>query len=405
MSLGSRKGPDATNAMAVIVDKPGWLPLTENWLHTQVRHLPETISPHVVCSTIQNRDRFAVSQLWKLSEFSPGRRAGVLLSGAWRLRHRLSRRMSVLAYVADRFDVRVVHSHFGYTAYSSMPTVEKLGLRHIVSFYGVDMSALPQSDPRWLDRYAELFSRVESVLCEGPCMARRIAALGCPPEKLVVQHLGIDISAFPFRPRVWSGDGPLRVLIAASYREKKGIPYALEALARLKDRVDIEITIIGDAGSNPKSQLEKTRIGNLIDASGLRPNVRMLGYQSHDVLLDEALKHHIFLSPSVTASDGDTEGGAPVTLIEMAATGMPIVSSCHADIPEVIRHESGGLLAQERDVDMLVAHLSFLVSHPESWHEIGATARAHVQERFDARVQGRILANIYANSINRAWQH
>jgi len=75
----------------------------------------------------------------------------------------------------------------------------------------------------------------------------------------------------------------------------------------------------------------------------------MLGFQPHAILFEEAYKNHIFLSPSVTALDGDTEGGAPVTIIEMAATGMPIISTKHCDIPEVIKDGVTGFLANERD--------------------------------------------------------
>ncbi len=47
-------------------------------------------------------------------------------------------------------------------------------------------------------------------------------------------------------------------------------------------------------------------------------------------------RHHLFLSPSVTAPDGDSEGGAPVSIIEAAATGMPVVSTTHCDIPQAV---------------------------------------------------------------------
>ena len=112
---------------------------------------------------------------------------------------------------------------------------------------------------------------------------------------------------------------PLRVLIAGSFREKKGIPYALEALGRLQQEIPLEITIIGDASE--RGEAEKLQILDTIKTHNLWPKTRMLGYQPHAILLEEAYRHHIFLSPSVTASDGDTEGGLPVSIIEMAATG------------------------------------------------------------------------------------
>lgn len=68
----------------------------------------------------------------------------------------------------------------------------------------------------------------------------------------------------------------------------------------------------------------------------LEDKVRFMGYQPYEVMLGECYKHHIFISPSVASEDGDVEGGAPVTIIEMAASGMPIVSTNHCDIPYVL---------------------------------------------------------------------
>jgi colanic acid/amylovoran biosynthesis glycosyltransferase len=307
----------------------------------------------------------------------------------------LTRRTALIGHVARRHGASVVHSHFGYTGYDSARAVRRLGLKHVVTFYGVDMSALPAADPRWLDRYRFMFSQVDQVLCEGPCMAAGVARLGCPEEKLRVHHLGIRLEELPFEPRQWRRGEPLRVLIAASFREKKGIPYALEALARIQAEVELEITIIGDAGDGLKSHEEKSRILAVVAKSGLAPRVRFMGYQPWRVLRDEAYRHHIFISPSVTAQDGDTEGGAPVALIEMAATGMPVVSSRHADIPEVIEQGVGGLLAAERDVDGLADCLRRLVTAPQEWSVFARAARGRIEQHFNAVRQGDALAEIY----------
>jgi colanic acid/amylovoran biosynthesis glycosyltransferase len=111
--------------------------------------------------------------------------------------------------------------------------------------------------------------------------------------------------------------------------------------------------------------------------------------------MEEARRHHVFLSPSVVAADGDTEGGAPVSLIEMSASGMMIVSTTHCDIPGVILDGQTGLLAPERDVDALVDHLHWIVSHPERWLDMQRAGRAHMEAEFDARRQGERLAAIY----------
>ena len=117
-------------------------------------------------------------------------------------------------------------------------------------------------------------------------------------------------------------------------------------------------------------------------------------------LLEEAYKNHLFLSPSVTSRDGDTEGGAPVTVIEMAASGMPVVSSFHCDIPEVIEDGRTGLLAEERNVDELECKLTWLIDNPEKWSEMGAEAREHIEMEFDSVIQSERLATHYRSLVN-----
>jgi colanic acid/amylovoran biosynthesis glycosyltransferase len=125
-----------------------------------------------------------------------------------------------------------------------------------------------------------------------------------------------------------------------------------------------------------------------------------MGFQPFRVLLEEAYLHHVFLSPSVTASDGDTEGGAPVSIIEMAASGMPIVTTRHCDIPAVVIDGVTGLLADERDVDGLVQRLGWLVDNRDRWRPMLDAGRMHVEEHFDAVKQGESLAGIYRQVSN-----
>jgi colanic acid/amylovoran biosynthesis glycosyltransferase len=242
-------------------------------------------------------------------------------------------------------------------------------------------------------------------------MAESIIDLGCPAQKVHVHHLGVPVAEIPFRPRQYATDEPLRVLMAASFREKKGIPYGLAALGRLKDEVDLEITIIGGVADVPLlgglskkvsgSEAEKERILDTIDEWDLEDHVRLLGYQPHSTLMEEAYDHHVFLQPSVTARNGDGEGGAPVTLIEMAASGMPIVSTTHCDIPAVVQDGKNGLLAPERDPDALYRHLNTLVASSSGrWTEMAEAGRAHVEAEYNAPTQGRRLADLYRQFVS-----
>jgi colanic acid/amylovoran biosynthesis glycosyltransferase len=369
--------------------------LTATWLHNQVCRLPSEIKSHIVCEKTENLDQFKLSNIHCLKDQPRGLLAPEGLLRRLRLQKLLSRRyLDFLEQVAFKHHAGILHSHWGDTGWRDVYAAKKSGLRHVVSFYGKDVNYYPQF-PVWRERYRHLFQQVDLVLCEGPHMAQCIIQLGCPAPKVRVQHLGVDVDRIEFSPRIWK-DGPLRVLIACSFREKKGIPYAVHALGHLQKQLPtLEITIIGDASKDARSHPEKARIMEALRQHHLESKSRLMGYQTHAVLFEEAYKHHIFISPSITARDGDTEGGAPVTLIEMAATGMPIVSTTHCDIPSIVLHEKTGLLAAERDVDGLLQHLRQYVEHPESWHEMLILGRRHIEIEYNVAKQAAKLRDTY----------
>lgn len=378
------------NRTVVVHSVPTWLSQTQNWMYTQVRYLPKSVSPHIVCEHKAHIDQFAMPYIHCLSE-EPGWRKNID-RGLRKLG--LRRHLNYLVRTSKKQQAQVLHSHFGHYGWAEVGAAKKASAKHVVTFYGLDVNFLPKQDPRWLSRYQHLFKQVDKILCEGSHMAQCIVDLGCSPKKVQVHHLGIRLEDIAFIPRTWHPDEPLKVLIAASFREKKGIPYALEALGKIKDLVKLSITIIGDADKEPRNQKEKQSIESIIKKYKF-DDIQLLGYQSHTRLMEEAYKHHVFLSPSVTASDGDTEGGAPVSIIEMAASGIAIISTTHCDIPEVILHEQTGLLAPERDVDTLVDHFKWFIQHPARWQEMLQAGRKHICEQYDARIQGERLASIY----------
>ena len=381
----------ACGSLSVLHSCPVWLPQTQTWLYNQVRALPGDIESHVACLRAENLDQFphprvhafCRGSMWAYRSEALLRRLGLPLQPYW------------LARIAQRCEVALLHSHFGNMGWFNLKIARRLRIPHVVTFYGLDVDFLPQQDRRWHARYRELFAEVDAVLCEGPHMASRILAHGCAQSKVRVHHLGVDLGAIAFRPRIRLSGEPFRVLIAGAFREKKGIPYALEALGKLQHDVALKITIVGDDGDEPRGREEKRRILDVIQRHGLGSRVRMLGFQPHARLQEEAYRHHVFLSPSIHAEDGDSEGGAPVSIIEMAASGMPVVSTTHCDIPEIITDGSSGLLAPERDVIGLVERLAWLAGHPEEWERLVTAARQHIATEFDMAAQGMRLATLY----------
>lgn len=379
--------------VGVLHAMPQWLSLTETWLFNQLRHLPLHYCNWVVCDQVDNLEHFPPPNLRCLAD-----------QPAWqRTLTRMLRRLGLdphLARACQLSGSRILHSHYGDLAWRNMRMARLMGQRHLVTFYGYDVNFLPQQDSHWLSRYAALFRHVDRILCEGPHMGRCLEKLGAPPSKIQVHHLGVELDRLMYRPRCYEPGTPLKVLMAGSFREKKGLPDAIRALGALSRLgAELELTVIGDANREARSQVEKANILAALRETGLEGKTRLLGYQPHPVMLSEAYAHHVFLSPSRTAADGDTEGGAPVSIIEMAATGMPVVSTTHCDIPEVLHPGEHGLLAAEGDVPGLTVHLRWLVDHPESWSRLTGAARQHLEREFDAVRQGERLGELYCEVL------
>lgn len=373
-----------------------YLFLTGSWVHSQlVNH--KKFKPIVLSyDPVENLDMYPFEPIYSYSELSVFQKVLVRAKS----RHFNSVFEEYCYQVLKKNRVRVVHCHFGNFAMEMLSIRKKLGFSLVVSFYGSDMSLLPQ-DPAWRERYQTLFDEAALFLVEGAHMQQELVNLGCSEKKIRVQHLGVNLGEHPFSPRKIGDDGKIRILVAGTFREKKGIPYALQAFSEIiKKHQNVELTLLGDSAGLERDEREKKIIIQVIAEEKLENHVSLLGFRPFGEFKQLLLDHHIFLSPSVTAEDGDSEGGAPVSITEASATGMPIVSTTHADIPEIVVDGSSGFLCNERDVEALIQNLDFVVSNPSEWESIGQKGRAHIEKEFNCETQVEKLEELYKSLLN-----
>lgn len=108
----------------------------------------------------------------------------------------------------------------------------------------------------------------------------------------------------------------------------------------------------------------------------------------------------IFLHPSVVSADGDTEGGAPTVLLEAQAMGLPVVSTLHADIPNVTVPGKSALLVAERDADAIAEVLVALLDDPSGWAAMGRAGRRHVESYHDIHKEAPALEERYRSLLS-----
>ena len=358
-----------------------FLNLTMTWIYGQIRH-HRRYRPVVLTQEARNTESFPVDRLHDVAQWPL----------AVRLVHRGIRRLtgqySFYYPVILRERAALIHAHFGQEGYRCLDARRRAGLPLVTTFYGLDASALPNIRT-WRRRFRRLFQEGRVFLAEGPHLAERLAEIGCPAEKVRVHKLGVDLSAIPFRPGRNLQEGAQVILMCGSFREKKGFSCGVRAFHRILDRhPSSRLHIIGDGPL--KGEIEAT-----VRELGLEDRTSFLGLLTHPEYLKHLLGCHVLLHPSLTASDGDTEGGAPVTIIEALASGAPVVSTLHADIPAVAPDGRCALLAPERDVEGLAERLDALLSDDALRQRLGEAGRRHVEEHHDAVKQGERLEAIY----------
>lgn len=258
------------------------------------------------------------------------------------------------------------------------------------AFHGADMS-------RYLARhgarsYARLLAEGELFLPVSELWRKRLLALGALPARTVVHRMGIELARFPFLPREAPRPGaPLRLLAVGRLVEKKGMEYLVRAVPRLVARgVDASLRIVGVGPL-------RERLERVAGESSSGGRVAFLGGLGHDGVASEMLRADVLVAPSVTAGDGDMEG-IPVVLMEAMASGVPVVSTVHSGIPELVTNGESGVLVRERDPDALAAAIGALVAEPARWAPMLSAARERVERLHDAtRLDGeleRLLAGM-----------
>lgn len=218
----------------------------------------------------------------------------------------------------------VVHGHYGTLAAQLRQFSRRLDAPLVASFYGYDATnAELQTHRRWRRQYRHLFEHVAAVIVEGPAMAARVDALGCPAERIHVVRLPADADGLAScrRPKA---DRFLAVA-AGRFIEKKGFDTAISAFARALRGKDAQLLMIG--GGELESSLRA-----LANAEGIAEQVVWGGRLSFGEFMAGISTAHVGLYPSRTATTGDSEGGAPVTLIEAQWLGVPSIVSDHDDL-------------------------------------------------------------------------
>ncbi len=290
----------------------------------------------------------------------------------------------------------IIHCQFGRQAVCKFGpySYEGVVLREIGAVKGKLITTFRGYDVSWyIHKYGEnvyddLFHKGDFFYANCEFFRQRAIKLGCDEHKIIVHGSGINCSRFIFKPRYPDASGLVRIATTGRLLEKKGIEYAIRAIAEvLKVYSHIEFNIIGDGEL-------KEHFVNIIQELNLGDKVHLKGWKNQQEIISILDKSHIFVAPSVTASDGNQD--APVnTLKEAMAMGLPVIGTLHGGIPELVEDGVSGFLVPERDEKAIAQKIIYLIEHPEIWQKMGLSGRKTVEMHYDTNKLNSELVEIY----------
>ena len=285
-------------------------------------------------------------------------------------------------------DYNVLHAHFGPVGESFRFARELWRAPLVVSFHGFDFSTLPRKQgPRI---YEKLFAAADLVTVNSEFTRSRVAKLGCPQGKLRKLPVGLDLEAFPFRPRTRRAGDPVRVLTVARLVEIKGHEFAIRAVAKARHRhPELHYDIVGDGPLRKEldALIEELELGNAVTLHGALDGA---------FIQELMARANLAVQASVNV-EGDQEGQG-LFLQEAQACGLPVLATQHGALAEGLVPEHSGFLVPERDVEALAGRLEFLIEHSDLWPELGRCGRNFVAKHYDIRVLNVQLIQLYRDA-------
>jgi len=397
---------DDTDKLKVCHFVTYYLPVTQNWIYSQLIH-NEDCSATVLCQRLVNPEQFPFDAVYPICQ-SQG-----LPSVLSRLTHKLFERYPLEPHISTikRINPDILHGHFLLESWRNYKIIKRMNIPLVTTCYGQDVTSLLRK-PFWAARSKKVFELGAAFIVEGEYMGEMLAAKGCPKEKIRVIKLGVDVErivGINSINNINDLDGnnkKVRILFTGLNREKKGAIYAAEAFVKAlsintdnhsnndNNGIDLELHLLGDGVYRKPVEKILTDAGALSKAvfHGVTPYSRYL----------EILKSaHIVLAPSVHAANGDTEGGAPVAVIEALCAGVPVVGSNHCDIPNIVSNGSTGLLSAERDVEALARDLRALSNDRQLRAAMGERGVKYARAEHDIGRQVRRITGVYREVLDR----
>ena len=279
--------------------------------------------------------------------------------------------------VAQKRRASIIHAHWaipggviGAAAAGRLPLVISL---HGSDVFVAERHAIAGAAARLA------FGRATWVTACSEDLRRRAVALGASAVRSSVVPYGVDSQRFKpdaderARGREMigvAGTGPLIVAVGRLVR-KKGFEYLIDATGLLASRYpNVRVAIAGAGDLEEPLRARAAR-------AGVERHVDFLGVLSHELVPRLLAAADVAVAPSVHDEAGNVDG-LPNTVMEIMASGAPLVATSAGGIGAVATHGETAEIVPERDPVSIAAAVERLISSPAYAASLSQHAREFV---------------------------
>ena len=321
-----------------------------------------------------------------------------------------------LSMVTDVAGADLVHSHTWYANFAGHVAATLHGIPHLITAHSLEPLRPWKEDQlgggyrlsSWIERTA--YEGATGIIAVSDGMRKDIlrAYPQLDPNKVSVVHNGIDLEAFqaannPELVRAVGIDPEKRsVLFVGRITQQKGLPYLLKAARELP--ADVQLVLCAGSADTPAILQEVSEL--IAELSKIRDGVIWIDKQlSRTELIAVLSAATVFACPSIYEPLG-------IVNLEAMACGTPVVATATGGIPEVVAHDSTGILVpieqvqdgsgkplnEAKFVSDFAAALNKMLAHPQL-AEFGAAGRKRVEENFSWQSIAEQTIRVYEKAI------
>lgn len=287
----------------------------------------------------------------------------------------------------------IIHCQFGHLAHDII-RLRKAGFltgKVVVHFRGFDITQIARQEREGF--YRSVFQTADRFVANSAYFRDRAVAIGCPEDLIDVSYSGVELERFVFRkPHIWRSGDVLKVFTVGRLVEKKGYHVLLAALSGIARKgIDFRCDIVGDGPDRAALEAQALSLG-------IGERIVFHGALAHPAIVPLLNQAHLFAAPSLTAANSNAD--APInTLKEAMAVGVPVISTYHGGIPELVVDGVSGYLAQENDVSDLQAAIETALRTVDKWPHLAQAARQTVETKFSLAETTETLVSIYRKAL------